>query len=477
MAVYTRSSPLVQQIQQSSPWVDIYTDSATSPLRVRSVTHNISSVSHAHPEPRRWQNPGGWGPRHMNDTAPFTLWDDTDRKYRLPTKEEFQWISKKFGDGKISLSGWFICIATDNPPKPVPLTLGCMPVMFVGVNQSFLEPLPKAPYPNPRLPDPCPDLRWPPMGFPTDADNITVLEALEPLAHVRAVMYLPSWIIIELEYGDSRVYELKSLPGIVAGRTALYHHAVAPFHKKMKNLTRGQQLDPAESQTSLRPLPQDTHNYLQYSFLSPGYRIESGYSLSDSSYKSTTRASSAGVKLRNSKGEEALSIAYHGFPISSEVYHLDTHQEIIGDVINIRPELDVALVKLTSTASTKFKNTCYFQAQPPKTLLEGKDIRAGSWAEVDGMSSGLLNLLSYGMMKEKPVCLPGSPKIPFAQWRSFNLQTSWGVVNEVIAKGICGAPIVSCDTGGVTGFFHLFDGMNCLSATLDDLVAEGWQIA
>ncbi|KAJ5186924.1 hypothetical protein N7449_009918 [Penicillium cf. viridicatum] len=135
-----RSSSQVQHIQESSPWVDIYTDSPTSPLRMRSVTQHISLVTpHAHPEPKRWQDPGGWGARHMNDKAPFTLWDEINRQYRAPMRNEFEWIHQKFGNGKFLQSGWFICIETDNPPKPVPLTLGCMPVNFVRTGETFLS--------------------------------------------------------------------------------------------------------------------------------------------------------------------------------------------------------------------------------------------------------------------------------------------------------------------------------------------------
>ncbi|KAJ5782864.1 hypothetical protein N7457_004638 [Penicillium paradoxum] len=161
----------------------------------------------------------------MNDTASVNAWDETGQSYPSPNREEFQWIRKRFGNSKISLSRWFTCIETHNPPKPIPLTLGRMPVMSVEVNESFIEPLPEAPYPNPRLPDPYHHLRCPPMEVPTDTDKITILEALKLLANVRAVVYLPSWTVIELEYRDSRLYEPMSLPGIVAGRTSLYHYA------------------------------------------------------------------------------------------------------------------------------------------------------------------------------------------------------------------------------------------------------------
>ncbi|KAF4771055.1 hypothetical protein HAV15_012550 [Penicillium sp. str.  len=309
---------------------------------------------------RRWQNPGGWGARHILDTAPFTLWDDLNCKYRPPTKEEYQWIDNKFEYRSITISGWYIRIETNNPPNPVPLTVGCKPAIFIGINETFPEPLPKAPYSNPRIQDPCPHLHLPRMEFPTDVDNVTLLKALKPLANVRAVVYLPLWTVVELEYGDNRVYERMSLPGIVAGRTTMYHHVEAPFYSLMKDLTATRQLDLAQ------------------------------------------------------------------------------------------------------------------QEEPPRRLLQGKDIKPGSWAEVRCMSSGLVSLISYGKLLQKPVS--GYIDIPFDRWHSYNLQACWGVGDEAISDGIGGAPIVSCENGGVTGFFHLFDGRNCLSAHLDELVAEGWEV-
>lgn len=191
----------------------------------------------------RWQNPGGWGARHIHGTAPFNLWDDLNRKYRLPTKEEYQWIDTKFEYRSITISGWYICIETNNPPNPVPLTIGYKPAIYIRINETFPEPLPKAPYSNPQIPDPCPHMHLRRMEFPTDADNIALLKALKPLANVRAVVYLPLWTVVELEYGDNRVYERISLPGTVAGRTTMYHHAEAPFYSSMRNLTAALQLD------------------------------------------------------------------------------------------------------------------------------------------------------------------------------------------------------------------------------------------
>jgi hypothetical protein len=333
----------------------------------------------------------------MHDEAPFNLWNEQNRRYRMPKDDERQWIRNKFGDGQFGMSGWYIWIETANPPKPIPLTIGCMPVMFVDIGEEYWDPIPTSHYSNPRVPDPCPSLGWPPMTFPTKNQNVALLTALEPLANFRAIIYMPHWTIVELEHGDGRAYEPKSLPGTVAGRTTLYHHAEAPFHTLLRNIVRSRRVDPAEVGTNYGPISQDDQNYLrQGSYLSPGCRIECGRGAPGSQSQDINTASSAGVKLRKSTGEEVLTVTHHGFLISTEVFHPFADGDKIGDVINTRPDLDVALVKLTPIASKNFCNTCYFQAETPQRLLEGYQIEEGSWFEVDGMSSGLVSLLAYG---------------------------------------------------------------------------------
>ena len=109
-------------------------------------------------------------------------------------------------------------------------------------------------------------------------------------------------------------------------------------------------------------------------------------------------------------------------------------------------------------------------------LLEGYKIKQGTWSEIDGMSSGLISMMAYGAMFQEPKRPSGHPPIKFREWRASTLSSLFGVINTAVSEGVCGAPIVKCETGGVSGFFHLFDGTNCLTAHLDDLVAEGWQV-
>ncbi|KAJ5657523.1 uncharacterized protein N7484_001172 [Penicillium longicatenatum] len=477
MATSVRLSPQVQRLQTSSPYVDIYTRALPNPLRSRPIVNPLAPTTHSHPEPRRWQNPGGWGARHMNDRAPFTLWDTQNRKFRLPTQEESAWIRNELGDGRRGASGWFMWIETTNPPQPIPLTVGCMPVYFVGPGESHFETLPRAPYPNPRVLDPYPAaLRWPKMQFPTKEQRIAMLVALAPLADVQAILYLPNWTIVELTHGDGRNYEPMSLPGVVAGRTTLYHHEPEPFYMAMKDKSRVRVVDPQQHMDASRPLPQDDANYLRDSFLTPGCRLECGFGDPGSANEFANVATTSGVRIVNSHGEYALTVVNHGFLLSNEVYHPRATANKIGEVFDTRPELDISLVSLTPAATKSYKNSSYFQAEPPRVLLEGNQIEQGTWSELDGMSSGLVTVMAYGIMDMKPTRPPGHPPIEFRNWRSYTVSSIFGGINSAISEGICGAPIVNCDTGGVGGFFHLFDETNCLTAHLDDLVAEGWQI-
>jgi hypothetical protein len=445
-----------------------------------SEQHAALILSHAHPEPKRWENPGGWGARHMNDKAPFNLWDAQKRQYRSLTRNELQWIHHNFGGGEIGTSGWYMCIETANPPQPVPLTVGCMPVKFTGIGELEWEPIPRSSYPNPRVPDPCPAIHWPVMAFPTLEQNVALLTALQPIVNVRAIFYLPHWTIVELEYGDGRVYEPNSLPGTVGRRTTLYHHAKAPFYDSMKNMTRERRVDPAQHRTTgIGPMPQDDQNYFrQASHLGPGCRLECGHGIPGSQNEGMNAATSAGIKLRQFDGQEVLTVSHHRFLVSKEVYHPYAGEDKIGDIIDTRPELDIALVKLTSAAAGKFTNACYFEAKTPRMLLRGSEMESGCWFEVDGMSSGLVSLLRYGASYRKPPRPAGHPAIEFRKWTAHSVDAMFGAVNNTICEGMCGAPIVQCETGGVGGLFHLFDGLNCLAAhLLDDLVAEGWQLA
>ncbi|KAL8777758.1 MAG: hypothetical protein Q9213_007724 [Squamulea squamosa] len=193
-----------------------------------------------------------------------------------------------------------------------------------------------------------------------------------------------------------------------------------------------------------------------------------------------TRSTSAGVLLR--KGHlTRLSVANHGFLDTNEVRHPNETSRVIGTITDRYPAIDVALVELNALSEPWATNKTYFEAEPPKKLLKGNDIRSGMWAEVDGMSSGMfyLNfLVTYASAPERP---PNHPNINHSQWTVDKAAKIFGATNLEMQNGTCGAPIVTISTanmagGGVAGFFHRAHGDFAVSATLDDLIAEGWEI-
>jgi hypothetical protein len=170
-----------------------------------------------------------------------------------------------------------------------------------------------------------------------------------------------------------------------------------------------------------------------------------------------------------------LTVANHDFIFSKEVYHpFMNGGDLIGEVVDTRAELDIALVKLTPAASSSFTNVCYFQAEPPTRLLEMSQILQGSWSEVDGMSSGLFSMMNIGTETMRPIRPTGHHEIEFEEWDTRLVDFLFGNVNSAISDDVCGAPIVDIESGGVSGFFNLSNGIFAYSAVLDDLVAEGW---
>ena len=57
--------------------------------------------------------------------------------------------------------------------------------------------------------------------------------------------------------------------------------------------------------------------------------------------------------------------------------------------------------------SSHFSNETYFQAEPPKRLVDHSNLTNGVWFEVDGMITGTISLQCLGDSYEYPVRPPG----------------------------------------------------------------------
>jgi hypothetical protein len=310
---------------------------------------------------------------------------------------------------------------------------------------------------------------------------IAVISALLPLAEVRRVNFCPSSIVVELVYGDGRVYKNASLPGVVASFPTTYHHDSVPFFQSMRDHTRERLLDPSHHLPGLGigPLPQDGNNYLRdpgWGVLNPGVRVSTGSATGSGTYANAIQSTTCGILLR--KGPSMfVSVANHGFLAGDKVFHPAADGDKIGDIVDRYPELDIAMVRLTPAHSNRFLNQSYFQAEPPKRLIERCDIPKGAWFEVDGMSTGMLTFSYLTDSMEHPVRPPGHPRIPVLQWRQNIVFWTFGASSPQLIDGLCGAPFVEAETGNVAGFFHSANGDWAECAALDDLVAEGWEVA
>lgn len=468
----TRSSPKVQELQSAPSYVDIYTG---SPL---SQSPNLGLLSQGHPDPpRRWQGPRGFGARHVNDHLPFSLWSEDKQDFRSPTSQEMRYILDTFKAQRIDCHGYLIVIETLNPPKPVPLTVAGTAAVFVppGQEQKYLYGF--APYPNPRLPDPCPHLGWKRMQTPKKSQMVDVISVCLERANVQRVNFLPEAILVELVHGDGRVYPYGSLPGMVAGLPTTYHHESEPLLTSMRDPTRERLLDPGEYLPG--PLPQDGTNYLRESpplgILGPGVMVStssgSGVGTADA-VQSTT----CGIRLR--KGPtQCVSVAKHGLLLAgNEVFHPGPDGDKIGDVVDSRPELDIAMVQLIPKYTNQFSNQTYFQAEPPKRLVGKDSLLKGMWFEVDGMSTGLLSFQYVFDSIERPNIPAGHRETPVPQWKHNVVFRIFGASNPELMDGLRGAPFVEVETGNVAGFFHSAGGDWAECAALDDLIAEGWKV-
>jgi hypothetical protein len=490
----TRRSPLVQALQSAPSYVDIYTGSplgqalnlkiqSQSSVQAQSSGQSQSQpVSHAHPDPPpRWQGPRGFGARHINDRAPFSLWNEEKQDFRSATTQEKRSILETYNAERLEFHDYHIVIETSNPPRPVPLTVACTPAIFVPPGQGRKHMSGSAPYVGPRVRDPCPNVSWGRMQTPKISQMTDVISVLMQLVDIKRVSFLPTSIVVELVYGDGRVYTNGSLPAVVAGLTTSYHHDSVPFFNSMKDHTRERLLDPGRYLPGplIGPLPQDGTNYLRepsWRILNPGVRISTGSATSSGTYADTVQSTTCGILLR--KGvSKCVSVANHGFLASNEVFHPAANGDKIGDIVNRYPELDIAMVQLTPAHSSHFSNQTYFQAEPPKRLADTSNLVRGTWFEVDGMSTGMLSFQYLIDSFERPVRPLGHPEIPVLRWKRDIAFRIFGASSPQLMDGLCGAPFVEVETGNVAGFFHLANGDWAECAALDDFVTEGWEIA
>ena len=477
MSLCSRSST-VTSLRLQTPYI------AFPPRLVapRDRTHTQGqppSTSHTHPESRQQgqtfrPSNSGYGSRHFADLAPFTLWDTESGDFQHPTPQQNQWILEHFNAVSVTYTWPRIIIETPIPPLPVPLTVACVAAVFVPVGSRPRHLTTRTGYSNPRLPDPIPPhMHLPKWGRPSSEQCQFVIERLAWNMNINAISFISPIIVVELCDQDGKKYERRSLPGIVGGRTTIYHHSDMPFWG-MAEQARERLINPLDA-------VQDTTNYLNSDArtMCPGVRVESGPVSKHGEYWTATMASSAGVLLRSVDEGPRLTVFNHGFLGTDEVYHPSSQAAgvCIGQITERFEHLDIALVRLSPSSS--FTNSEYFQAQTPTRLLRSNQVSENVWCSLDGMATGLVFLRLVGVRMRRAQRPPGVV-ISFAEFLVENIMEFIGPAGGRVRDGVCGAPIVVDDgqDGGVVGFFQLGaqDSDWALSPCLDDLLDRDWAL-
>ena len=459
--IVTRKSPV-----KVSPRQPAYVPSS-SPHKDQSQSQSQSQ----RPNLFTTQNPG-FGSRHVHDRAPFSLWDYESATFREPLARELDWMFATYRARAIHVNLPDIIIRTDQPPTEIPLTIGGVLVRFVPEDM-VLPNIPVGslrPYPNSHRGDLL-SSPLPLYSIPRHQECHKIIKLLELEVDIRAIHFLPPQIIVELDITSGKKYDRHSLPSRAGGMSIQYHEANKSFWKGLSQMGYERLITPTDTVV-------DDSDYLFSNphKISPGVCLASSFVMEGNLPTSRWLSTSGGLLLQ--KGNKRyVSVANHGFPDSSEVYHPRPTGRAIGQITDRFPVWDLAFAQLDPSIS--FSNDQYFAAPKPTRLICVEEIKAGDWFEVDGYSTGRLDMCARGRSYVRPN-MPEDVQpvpIPYRDWMVETAYSLFGTIGASIKEGICGAPVVD-QVGRVAGMFSLVDqsGMWAHTAGLDFFSNSGWSL-
>ena len=414
----------------------------------------------------------GFGSRHVYDRAPFSLWERESASFRGLLPHEQEWIFTTYRATAIHISFPDITIQTNHPPTEIPLTLGGALVRFLPEDM-FIPSVPEGalrPYPNSQRSDLL-SSSLPLYSTPSLQQCYEIIRLLAVEVDIRAVHFLPPLIIVELDMTSGKKYARRSLPSRAGGISIQYHEAHEGFWKGSSQMGYERLITPTDTVA-------DTSDYLFNNphKISPGVCLSSAFRMEQGLATSGWLSTSAGILLQKGN-KRCLTLANHGFPDSSEVYHPSPTGRRIGQITERFPAWDWALAELDPSIS--FSNDRYFAAPKPSRLIRVNELKVGDWFEVDGYSTGRLDLCARGISLLKPSMPDGIPTVPIPceRWTVELAYSLFGAIGASIKEGICGAPVVD-DEGRVAGMFSLVDmsGMWAHTTALDFLSHSGWSL-
>lgn len=277
--------------------------------------------------------------------------------------------------------------------------------------------------------------------------------------------------ITELQYWDRVVVivlehdgvDLSTVPKSVS-RLPCYYVFESEMHRP-RNLAAFRSLDPSS----------DGPDSGSYEVLRPGVMLGSGR------VEDGKMLTSSGVLVRDRMGNKYMTVASHGFPEGSRVYHPHGGGREVGEPIMEITHTDVALVKLTTEAFVNevFQNTII--PGPPVRLEEfvrSGDITTGENVFLDSPFTGYVEGI-VGPIGE--LRIPGDdPHEPKQRWIKCRMDYFGQDSRQQLPDGVCGSAIWN-KNGQVAGFFryapkdgHFLDYAYSLAA--DELMDRGYSV-
>lgn len=188
-----------------------------------------STVQKTSLRPEKLKYGGGYVP----DNAPFTLWDIDRSRTRDPTSQELSWIRKRYSANLVGFSPPDLLIHTNEPPKPLPLTVAGVRARFVPAESGLKCCIPLGPFSPLRkanLDDLLPQSLLCPHEFPSEEARYEIINELREEVDIRTVHFSPPLVIVELDVSTGRVYPRSSLPGKAGGLDILYYESAEEYY-------------------------------------------------------------------------------------------------------------------------------------------------------------------------------------------------------------------------------------------------------
>lgn len=183
----------------------------------------------------------------------------------------------------------------------------------------------------------------------------------------------------------------------------------------------------------------DHSNYLQKSpfQLSPGVCLSSAYLTPGGLQTSQWRTITSGVMLQNG-AERRMTAANHGFPDGQDVYHPHPLGRRIGQIVTRHPNWDIALLQLDP--SIAFTNKRYLESPSAQRLIPVNELLFGDWFEVNGISTGRIDLCARSISQYPSLIGPTSDLLDAREWRiEVGFLKLWSKRGDGERRGLWGA--------------------------------------